>query len=254
MTITDRPTSLVALAESLNLATVHVGTEIGLSGIQGRFASLTGRAPVNRYPSLLLGAEAMTPLEMLELYGNFASGGFRTPPKAVIAVLDETGRPLTHRPFELFQSIDPASVAALNRALEIAMAKGTGRSSPFARRGVAGKTGTSNDNRDSWFAGFDNRHVSVVWVGRDDNEVTGLTGSSGALRVWNALARPLTIDPLVHPPVERLVEVDYETGLRANEACADVVRIPLPHRGAVRIKPGCNVRESVADRFRRWLQ
>ncbi len=243
-----------ALAESLNLATVHVGTEIGLPDIQNRFASLTGREPVNRYPSLLLGAEAMTPLEMLELYGNFASGGFRMPPKAVIAVLDESGHAITHRPFELFVSIDPVNVAALNRALEIAMAKGTGRSSPFARSGVAGKTGTSNDNRDSWFAGFDNRHVSVVWVGRDDNEVTGLTGSSGALRVWNALARPLTIDPLVHPPVEQLVAVDYETGLRANEACADVVRVPLPRRGAVRIKPGCNIRESVADRFRRWFQ
>ena len=158
-----------ALAQSLNLATVHLGTQIGLATIQQRFEQLVGRSVENPYPSFLLGAESLTPIEMLELYGNFASGGFRTEPKAVIAVLDENNEPVSHHPFELTQTIELKHVAAINRALEIVMAKGTGRSSPYSKHGIAGKTGTSNDNRDSWFAGFDNRIVSVVWVGRDDN-------------------------------------------------------------------------------------
>jgi penicillin-binding protein 1B len=242
-----------ALAESLNLATVNLGTQVGLEIIQQRFKSLVGHAPQNTYPSFLLGAESLAPIKMLELYGNFASGGFRTPPKAVIAVLDETGRAISHHPFTLEQTIDPEIAATLNRALEITMAKGTGRSSPYAKQGVAGKTGTSNDNRDSWFAGFDNSQVAVVWVGRDDNEVTGLTGGSGALRLWNAMARADRIDPLVHPPNEQLVEVEFNTGLRANASCADVVSIPVPNVDDLEIKPGCGITRGIGGRVRRWF-
>ena len=133
------------------------------------------------------------------------------------------------------------------------MAKGTGRTSPFARLGVAGKTGTSNDNRDSWFAGFDNRRVSVVWVGRDDNKVTGLTGASGALRLWNAMTAEEGIDPLAHPTSDNLVDVEFATGLRANAACADVVSIPVPDMRDLQAKPGCGISDSLGDRMRRWF-
>ncbi len=242
-----------ALAESLNLATVNLGMEIGLDLILQRFQNLSGHAPQNRYPSFLLGAESLAPLEMLELYGNFASGGFRTPPKAVITVLDEHGRPLTHHPFSLEQTIEMRHASSINRALEIAMAKGTGRSSPFARQGVAGKTGTSNDNRDSWFAGFDNSRVSVVWVGRDDNAVTGLTGASGALRVWNAMTRSEPVDPLIHAPANDLLEIEFATGLRANASCADTVSIPVPDPGELQSKPGCGISDQIGNRLRRWF-
>ncbi|NOX52782.1 MAG: penicillin-binding protein 1B [Gammaproteobacteria bacterium] len=242
-----------ALAESLNLATVNLGTQVGLPTIQARFKSFVGHKPNNRYPSFFLGAESLAPIKMLELYGNFASGGFRTPPKAVIAVLDEFGTPITHHPFELQQTIQSDHAATINRALEIVMAKGTGRSSPFSKSGVAGKTGTSNDNRDSWFAGFDNRHVSVVWVGRDDNAITGLTGSSGALRIWNAMARSQSIDPLVHMPSEDLVEIEFMTGMRATQNCADVVLIPVADAYNLPIKPGCNIRTTVGERIKRWF-
>ena len=242
-----------ALAQSLNLATVHLGMEVGLEQIQDRLATLTDREPKNPYPSLLLGAEALSPMKMLELYGNFASGGFRTQPKAVIAVLDPDGRPVSHHPFELEQTIDTQNAAAIARALEIVMAKGTGRSSPFAQSGVAGKTGTSNDNRDSWFAGFDNSRVTVVWVGRDDNETTGLTGGSGALRVWNEIARANPIDPLIHPYDEDLADVEFATGLRARSSCAEIVRVPVSEPYKLGIKPGCGIRPSVRERVRGWL-
>lgn len=242
-----------ALAQSLNLATVHLGMQIGLPKIQARLEHLTARAPNNPYPSLLLGAEALTPLKMLELYGNFASGGFRTRPKAIIAVLDPTGHPITHHPFDLEQTIELEHAGTLARALEIVMAKGTGRASPYARSGVAGKTGTSNDNRDSWFAGFDNSRVTVVWVGRDDNQPTGLTGATGALRVWNEITHGHPIDPLVHPASETLTEIEFSTGLRARKSCADVVLLPVSQPYKLGIKPGCNIRPSLRDRAARWL-
>jgi len=242
-----------ALAESLNLATVRVGMEVGLDLIQQRFANLVGHKPANPYPSFLLGAESLAPIKVLELYGNFASGGFRTPPKAVIAVLDETGRPITHHPFTLQQTIEPHHTATLNRALEITMAKGTGRSSPYAKHGVAGKTGTSNDNRDSWFAGFDNSRVSVVWVGRDNNEVTGLTGASGALRLWNAMTSAEGVDPLVYIGDTELIEVEFASGLRAQASCADVVRVPIADASSLRVKPGCGLADGMGNRIRRWF-
>ena len=243
-----------ALADSLNLATVHLGKTLGLDQVQDRFSALTGDAPQNPYPSFLLGAESLPPIKVLELYGNFASGGFRTTPKAVIAVLNEDGRPVSQHPFDVIETIEANKVATLNRALEIVMAKGTGRSSPYARSGVAGKTGTSNDNRDSWFAGFDNRRVSVVWVGRDDNAKTGLTGTSGALRIWNEMTHYHSIEPLSHQADESLVAIEFGTGLMANDQCADVVYVPVADRSMLDIKEGCGIRHRVRDRVKRWLR
>jgi penicillin-binding protein 1B len=239
-----------ALALSLNLAIVDLGNTVGLNKVQQRFANLTGYAPKNKYPSFFLGAESMTPLQLSELYGNFASGGFHTPPKTVIAVLDEQGQPLSHYPFDLTQSISPDVVSSLNRGLEIVMSHGTGRSSQFAKSGVAGKTGTSNDNRDSWYAGFDNSKLSVIWVGRDDNKSTGLTGTSGALRIWNNLQTVSGVDPIVHNPTDDLVEIEFSTGRRAKKSCADTVVIPIRRPDTLTIKPGCGVRKTFGQRLR----
>ena len=240
----------LALSRSLNLAMVDLGLRVGVENVQEQFTTLTNRRPNNPYPSFLLGAEAMSPLQTLELYGNFASGGFHTRPKAVIAVLDENGSALSHHTFEMRESIQMPQVSALNKALELAMRRGTGRTSPFSQLGVAGKTGTTNDNRDSWFAGFDNSHLSVVWVGRDDNQSTGLTGSSGALRVWNAMARLNGVDPIVPIDSDALVAIEYTSGRRADDRCADIVLLPVHDSQALRIKPGCKIKPSLRQRLR----
>ena len=240
----------LALTRSLNLAMVDLGQTVGLQAVQAQFTELTGRRPKNPYPSFLLGAEAMSPMQTLELYGNFASGGFHTQPKAVIAVLNEDNIALSHHTFAMKQSITPATADALNRALELVMRRGTGRSSAFSQLGVAGKTGTTNDNRDSWFAGFDNSKLSVVWVGRDDNQSTGLTGSTGALRVWNAMTRRQGIDPITNVPSEDLLEIEYTSGKRANARCADVVRLPVRDAESVPVKSGCSIKRGLRQRLR----
>jgi penicillin-binding protein 1B len=252
---THGPVPLVrGLADSLNLATVQLGLRIGVGAVADRYEKLTGNAPQNRYPSLLLGALSLSPIEVSSLYATFASGGFHMPPKAVIAVLNLHGTPVSHHPFELNQRIDTDTASALNLALEIVMRHGTGRTSRFAQLGVAGKTGTSDDFRDSWFAGFDNSLLTVVWVGNDANQPTGLTGATGALHVWDAIMGKLAVHPLTPDPNLNLTTVEYETGLLAREICARVVELPLPAGAVLQEKPGCGIKpRSSAERIEKWF-
>ena len=118
------------------------------------------------------------------------------------------------------------------------MERGTGKRSPFANAGVAGKTGTSDDYRDSWFAGYDANSLAVVWVGRDDNQAHGLSGSQGALRVWNALMSQVDIVPALTSE-SATVSIDYASGLRAMPRCAGTVSIPLSAGQEIAWKPGC---------------
>lgn len=245
---------LRALGDSLNLATINLGLTLGVEQVATRLANLTGSAPRNRFPSLLLGAEAMSPLQVAGLYGTFASGGFYMPHKAVIAVLDEAGRPVSRHSLQLEQRIAPEHAQAMSRALESVMRRGTGANSRFARAGTAGKTGTSDDYRDSWFAGYDDAHLTVVWVGTDDNTATGLSGSNGAMRVWDEIMVHLGVQPLLHATADNLRSVEYESGLLAHAGCADVEQVYLPDGAALRSKPGCGINApSLTDRLRSWL-
>jgi penicillin-binding protein 1B len=252
------PVPLVrALGDSLNLATVNLGLSVGVDQVVERLTSLTGTRPDNVYPSLLLGAEPMTPLQVASLYGTFASGGFHMAPKSVVAVLDEQGNPLTRHHFELDQRIDSADAQAMMRALELVMERGTGKSSRFAGLGVAGKTGTSDDYRDSWFTGFDSQRLAVVWIGYDDNRSTGMTGAAGAMKLWDGLFRRLGVAPLSAPSRD-WPQIEYSSGLLARESCAEVVRLPLPPGSNVAVKSGCGMSlKALADelgrKFKEWF-
>ncbi len=242
------------LGDSLNLATVNLGMTLGVDTVADRLAALTGTAPDNPFPSLLLGAEAMTPLDVAALYGTFASGGFQSTPHGVIAVLDESGAPVSQPNLAVDQRIRPEDAAALGQALEAVMRLGTGKSSRFSRAGTAGKTGTSDDYRDSWFAGYDDTHLAVVWVGRDDNQPAGLTGASGALKVWDGIMTHLGVRPILRTDGDDLATIEYDTGLLANDGCAEVVRVPVPDDAVLRSKPGCGINlRSLGDRVRSWF-
>ncbi len=253
------PVPLVrALGDSLNLATVNLGLSLGVDQVADRLHDLGGLPAENLYPSLLLGAEPRTPLEVLALYSAFASGGFHMAPKSVIAVVDEFGEPLSQHPFQLQQQIEPATAAAVQRGLEVVMERGTGKTSRFAQLGTAGKTGTSDDYRDSWFAGFDAERLAVVWVGYDDNRPTGMTGAGGAMQVWDDVFLRLGVAPL--PEADDDWEtVEYATGLLANDSCAEVVAVPLPRSADNSAKDGCGIDlKRVANRlgrkFKEWFQ
>ncbi len=243
------PVPLVrALSQSMNLATVRLGMEVGLPLVTQEFTKLGLEREPPKLPALLLGALDVSPLEVAQMYNGLANGGFRTPLRAVRAVVDAQGKPLHAFPLEIAQVADPAAVYQVNRMLVEVMNRGTGRSARARIPPglvVAGKTGTSSDYRDSWFAGFSGSHLAVVWVGYDDNSPTGLTGSSGALAVWSQLMGSLNTSPLDLFLPESLEEatIEYQSGLRANAGCAsDVLDVAVPRGATIEQKAGCESR------------
>src|SRR5690606_17347861 len=143
------PVPLVrALAESLNMATVRLGLELGLEPVAATLARLRGSEGRPRaYPSLLLGAVELTPFEVAELFNTFANGGFRAPLRAVRSVVAPDGSVLNRYPIAIEQAADPGAVHAINRAMMQVMERGTGRSVRArlpAGLVMAGKTGTSD--------------------------------------------------------------------------------------------------------------
>lgn len=256
------PVPLVrALAESLNLATVHLGLDVGLPRVAKTFGQLGIEKPPGQNPSLLLGSFELTPLEVAQLYNSFANGGFRTPLRAVRAVLDAESKPLKSFALEVTPAADSATVHELNRMLVHVIDHGTGRAARAAIPPgvvIAGKTGTSSDFRDSWFAGFSGSHLAVVWVGFDDNRPTGLTGSAGALAIWTQLMRRLDTrswDAIAPESLEE-VNIEFATGLAARVDCGgvDLVTVAVPRAADVPEKPGCsdNPVEDLANRAREW--
>ena len=244
-----------ALADSLNLATVQLSLQLGIESVADRIGELLPNNPPKPYPSLVLGAMDMNVITAAELYGTLASGGFHTKPKSVIAVLDENGNPLSRFPIATDQVISPDAVSQIDQALTLVMNRGTGRGSRHSGTGVRGKTGTSNEFRDSWFAGYDANYLAVVWVGNDDNSPMGLTGSSGALKVWDEFMRskPVRGLPAYALPDYAEQTVEYSSGFSANAECADVVTLLIPQGKQLPAKPGCKRRPKLGQRIRKWL-
>lgn len=214
----------VALTRSFNQATVRLGLDLGITKVGQTLRDLGLEREVSPYPSMLLGATAMTPYEITQIYQTMAAGGFRSPLSAIREVLTSEGEPLQRYSLNVQQAVDPATNYVLTSALREVMRHGTGRSAVqwLANAGeFAGKTGTTNDLRDSWFAGFGANRLGVVWLGSDDNRPIGLTGASGALAVWSdimkrtrARALPATTEQDVDVAL-----IDPETGFRAPVGC-----------------------------------
>ena len=250
-----------ALAHSYNLATVRLGMELGLRSVIGTLEALGIEREVAPLPALLLGAISLTPFEVAQMYQTIASGGFRTPLRAIREVLTIDGEPLQRYPVDVRQTVDPAAVYLLTRNLAQVVRAGTGRGLARYLDGdidVAGKTGTTNELRDSWFAGFSNDLVGVVWLGRDDNRPMGLTGSRGALPVWGRLMRRLEASSLerVAPETIEYLWVNPRTGLLADEQCEGAAAFPFIRGSAPTVRDEC-VSATEARRsggfLQRWL-
>lgn len=248
---------LRALAESFNLATVRLGLDVGIGRVVETLADLGFDGRVDPYPSLLLGAIGMTPMEVADVYGTLANGGFRTPHRAVRSVVDSDGEPLMRYPIEVQQALEPALVHQLNQGLAEVLRRGTGVAAQLPQALVAaGKTGTSDGFRDNWFAGFTGRHVVVVWIGYDDNRPTGYTGSTAALPVWAAIVRGLDTRSwsAAAPPGTEEHWLQYETGLEVASHCRDAVALALPPDTELRRGPRCGIDlRRLTERTVDWL-
>ncbi|MDI1294071.1 MAG: penicillin-binding protein 1B [Methylobacter sp.] len=213
-----------ALAHSYNLATVRIGMDIGVARVVKTLRSMGITRAIDLFPSFLLGAASLTPMEVTQIYQTLAGDGFSTPIKGIRAVVAADGRRLQSYPFTVRQVLDPSVTYIVNTMLQEVMREGTGRSaySAFpANYGLIGKTGTTNDSKDSWFAGYTGDYLAVVWIGRDDNKPAGLTGATGALQVWTSLMKQISNQPvsLIPPDNIKTAWVDPANGLLANQNC-----------------------------------
>ncbi|MCE7728266.1 penicillin-binding protein 1B [Vibrio campbellii] len=177
----------LALAKSLNVPTVRLGMELGIPEVSDTLERLgVDKSEIRPVPSMFLGSFSLTPFEVAQMYQTVTNSGKRAKLSALRSVIDMDGNVLYQSLPRSSQAVDQQAAWLTTYAMKQGVAQGTGRflQSQFAWAALAGKTGTSNDSRDSWFVGVDGREVTTVWLGRDDNKSTKLTGSSGALRVY----------------------------------------------------------------------
>ncbi|MFW6021542.1 MAG: penicillin-binding protein 1B [Guyparkeria sp.] len=220
------PTPLIeALAHSRNIPTVQLGLDVGLESVADTIERLGGSRPSTLYPSMLLGAMGMTPLEVAQMYQTLSADGFMTPLRAIRSVVDRDGEPLSRYSLDVRHAADREPLYLLQYGLQTVVAEGTSTRlnqmiSPSV--GVAGKTGTTNDGRDAWFAGFTGNRVGVIWVGRDDDGSANLTGSSSALPLWGEAFARLDNQPrdMAPPRGVRFAKVDSERRFVVPERCS----------------------------------
>ncbi|MGN2247665.1 penicillin-binding protein 1B [Frateuria sp. GZRR35] len=195
-----------ALAHSWNLATIHLGLAVGVQRVKA-FLESFGFTDINPSPSMLIGAVDMSPLQVAQLYEYLAADGHALPLLAVRGVVDGSGHTVKRYEVEGGKGEYQEAVRLVTWAMQQVAEYGTAHSlgdSSLAWLNAAGKTGTSNDMRDSWFAGFTADRLAVFWMGRDDNKPTGLFGATGGLRAWQDLFRHLPTRPLSAQPGEGL--------------------------------------------------
>ena len=225
-------TLLEALTRSYNQATVRLGLNIGVNHLLARLDQLGVDADVDAVPSVFLGAVELTPLEVTQIYQSLAAAGYSVPLRAVLAVETAEGGELVRYPLRMLPQPRREAISVLNYALTQVVQQGTASGLP-ALLGkpvtVAGKTGTTNDRRDSWFVGYTRNRVAVVWVGNDDNQPARVTGSNAAMQLWARLFRELPLEPvdLRMPDGASWLWVDRNSGQLTAEQCGNAVQIPF---------------------------
>ena len=222
----------VALSESYNVATTRLGMDLGYSVVQETFTKLGIEKKIPKYPSIFVGSFEMTPLEAIQAYQTIASEGFYSPLNSIRTVESSEDVLSLSYPYKVEQRFRPEPIYLLKFVLKQTFISGTARG--FSSRVIekwktGGKTGTSDDQRDSWFVGYAGNYLMVVWLGFDDNRKSPLTGRTGALQVWkNFMSR---LDPIAYevrkPSRIRYEWVDAKDGLLSGERCKGSILIPF---------------------------
>ncbi|GLQ94778.1 penicillin-binding protein 1B [Dyella acidisoli] len=220
-----------ALANSWNLATIHLGMSVGVPRVKA-FLDSFGLTQIQPGPSLLIGAVDLAPIQVTQLYQYIASDGHALPLLAVSGVVDGNGRTIKRYEVESGKGEYQPAVRLMTWAMQQVATYGTAKSladGSLAYLHTAGKTGTSNDLRDSWFAGFTGDRLAVFWMGRDDNKPSHLWGSTGALRAWQELFRKLPTQPLSPAPGDGLemAWINPSDGRRSDPACSGAKQVPV---------------------------
>lgn len=250
---------LDALTQSRNQATARLGLEVGVDRVTHAFQALGVRTEVPPYPSIFLGSLHLSPFEVAVMYQTLATGGFRTPLRAITDVLDKDGKPLARYPISPEPAVDEDLAFLMQWALRQVVVDGTARyayNTLPRELVVAGKTGTSDGFRDAWFAGFSGSHLAVVWMGRDDNREGAFTGASGPLRVWTDIMRAIPQRPLklIPPASVRMVWMDGDGWHRSAEGCAGARAYPLLDVSVPAEASSCGALQEAPKGMVKWLK
>ena len=180
-----------ALVRSLNIPTVNIGMKVGLKKVIAKQKEMGwDNVDIPTYPSMLLGAYSISPYDVTKSYQVLANSGLKTPLTTIESITAFDGSQIYQRDIEEVseQVLPPEAAIQTLYAMQQVVERGTARSlqNEFAHLKLAGKTGTTNNARDTWFVGVDGENVTTVWLGKDNNSDTYLTGSSGALYVYKA--------------------------------------------------------------------
>jgi penicillin-binding protein 1B len=250
-----------ALIRSYNQATVQVGLKVGVANLIRKIKQLGVATEIPAVPATLLGAVELTPLEVTQMYQSLAAGGYSVPLRSVTAVLTPHGDLLSRYPLRLMPLDNRDAVAVLNFALTQVVEEGTARNLHTLLGNetlIAGKTGTTNERRDSWFVGYTRDRVAVSWVGLDDNRPAGVTGGNAAMRVWAGLFRhlPLEAVDLRMPDGANYVWVDKQQQALTDPSCPGAIQIPFIEGTEPRASTKCLEKQNSTDRkslWRKWF-
>ena len=199
-----------ALTNSMNVPTVNLGMTLGLDNVVNTWVKLgLPKDQLHPVPAMLLGALNLTPVEVAQAFQSIASGGNRAPLSAVRSVIAEDGSVL-YQSFPQAERVEPAQAAYLTLyTMQQVAARGTAHAlgAKYPNAHLAGKTGTTNNQVDSWFAGVDGKEVAITWVGRDNNQPTKLYGSSGAMQLYRRYLENQSPMPLMLTPPEDIASM-----------------------------------------------
>ncbi len=244
-----------ALAESYNAATAHLGLDLGVPKVLATIQRLGIERELPVVPAVFLGAGELSPLEVAVMYQTIAAQGVSAGLRSIRTITDSEGIPLARFPQKPVQAVSPAAIHVLEYAMQEVMTEGTARAAKLVLPNfrVAGKTGTTDDLRDSWFAGFAGDYLAVVWMGRDDNSPTRLSGATGALKAWLGFMAETSHVPMSYevPDGVKYEWVNENTGLVTGENCAGAEYIPfLEGTEPTTLDGTCDSNNSVI----RWFQ
>ncbi|HHF3788366.1 TPA: penicillin-binding protein 1B [Haemophilus influenzae] len=192
-----------ALARSLNIPTVNIGMKVGLSKvIDTQKAMGWDNVEIPKVPAMLLGSYTISPYDVTKLYQTLANQGGRIVLTTVDSIADRQGNLIFQHDKSAKQVVPQEAAFQTLFAMQQTVERGTARSlqKDYADLHLAGKTGTTNESRDTWFVGIDGKNISTVWLGRDDNGETKLTGASGALQIYKDYLNRTNIEKLTITP------------------------------------------------------
>jgi penicillin-binding protein 1B len=214
-----------ALERSYNVATARLGQQVGIPRVAEMAERLGIESPLPEVPSLAIGAADITPLELARAYATLANGGIRPQIRTFEDVVDPLAGALERQPIESERVLDGGTAYLVTSLLEGVVDRGT--AAALRRSGlagpIAGKTGTSNEERDAWFVGYTPELVTVVWVGFDEPRSLGLASAGIALPLWGRFVREATGGSVrgafLRPPEVDEVEIEPESGALALAGC-----------------------------------